>query len=315
MAHQDPAHTLDDAASVAKYHIYGCKGVDEGLVGQFTQRIDLVRTWGIKPGSRVLEIGCGQGDCTLAIAAAVGSEGHVTALDPARLDYGKTSIYRLRTLQIPTHFLHPGAPYNLGDAQEYIKAGALGTRITFVQIDPLAFMKDATERFDVAILAQSSWYFSSPKQLQETLRAASKVATRVCISEYALSSVNPLAAPHVLAVLAQAGLECRKPTSDSNVRTVLSPSGLVKLAKEGGLRLVTEKTVQAPETMHDGRWEVGAIRDRSFVEQINQFVRDPREVAVVNALRDATLRAAAALPEGKKVATMDIWVAEFVADP
>jgi predicted methyltransferase len=56
---------------------------------QSTQlRITFVEQWKIKPGSRVLEIGCGQGDCTAVLATAVGENGHVTALDPAPPDYG-----------------------------------------------------------------------------------------------------------------------------------------------------------------------------------------------------------------------------------
>ena len=37
----------------------------------------------------MLEIGCGQGDTTVALADAVGEEGSVVALDPGRPDYGK----------------------------------------------------------------------------------------------------------------------------------------------------------------------------------------------------------------------------------
>jgi predicted methyltransferase len=56
-------------------------------------RIELVRRWGIKPGSRVLEVGCGQGDCTAVLATAVGPEGHVVAVDPGAPDYGKLYPY------------------------------------------------------------------------------------------------------------------------------------------------------------------------------------------------------------------------------
>jgi len=40
------------------------------------------------PGSKVLELGCGQGDCTTVLATTVGGEGSVVAVDPAELDYG-----------------------------------------------------------------------------------------------------------------------------------------------------------------------------------------------------------------------------------
>lgn len=55
---------------------------------QMDHRLDLVSFWGITPGSRVLEIGCGQGDCTIVLADAVGESGHVDAVDPGAPDYG-----------------------------------------------------------------------------------------------------------------------------------------------------------------------------------------------------------------------------------
>ena len=60
---------------------------------QLSHRIHIIKNiWAIPPGSKVLEIGCGQGDCTLVLAAAVGESGRVDAVDPASLDYG---IYAL----------------------------------------------------------------------------------------------------------------------------------------------------------------------------------------------------------------------------
>jgi ubiquinone/menaquinone biosynthesis C-methylase UbiE len=42
-------------------------------------RLAIVSFWAIAPGSRVLELGCGQGDTTIALAHAV---------DPGSPDYG-----------------------------------------------------------------------------------------------------------------------------------------------------------------------------------------------------------------------------------
>ena len=50
-------------------------------------------------GSRVLEIGCGQGDTTVVLAELVGEEGKVIGVDPGPLDYGSCSCY-----PIPTFF-------------------------------------------------------------------------------------------------------------------------------------------------------------------------------------------------------------------
>ena len=63
-------------------------GGSPGYRPQFEHRVNIVKSWNILPGSRVLEIGPGQGDCTTVLASAVGDSGHVDAVDPAPLDYG-----------------------------------------------------------------------------------------------------------------------------------------------------------------------------------------------------------------------------------
>lgn len=51
-----------------------------GLTAQMSHRIKIVEFWGIAPGSRILELGCGQGDTTVALAHAVGPTGHIGKL-------------------------------------------------------------------------------------------------------------------------------------------------------------------------------------------------------------------------------------------
>ncbi len=51
-------------------------------------RLAILSKWGIPKGSKVLELGCGQGDCTAVLAELVGPNGYVTAVDPGSLDYG-----------------------------------------------------------------------------------------------------------------------------------------------------------------------------------------------------------------------------------
>lgn len=63
------------------------------IAWQMDHRLDLVSFWGIPPGSRVLEIGCGQGDCTVVLADAVGETGHVDAVDPGASDYGMQQFH------------------------------------------------------------------------------------------------------------------------------------------------------------------------------------------------------------------------------
>lgn len=57
-------------------------------LSQTNHRLQILHCFPISLGSRVLEIGCGQGDTTAVLAELVGESGHVTAVDPADLSYG-----------------------------------------------------------------------------------------------------------------------------------------------------------------------------------------------------------------------------------
>lgn len=208
-----------------------------------------------------------------------------------------------------------GSPYTLGQAQAHLRASPLGSRITFVQSDPVTFLQSSTEHYTTAVLAQCSWYFASPQVLADILGALLARADRVCISEYSLTASDARAAPHVLATFAQAALECRKPASVSNVRTVFSPERLRTAARSVGLVVRKEALMRPPDGMFDGRWEVGWVLSKKFEEQIEEFVSDVREKAVVVAARDS-VRAAAELLKAKdeKVHTMDIWVATLAKE-
>jgi hypothetical protein len=189
----------------------------------------------------------------------------------------------------------------------------LGPRITFVQDNPLEFLAATHETWDVAVLAACIWYFPEPDVVLATLKSLASKAKRICLSEFSLSARDPAAFPNVLAVLTQAALECRKPESTSNVRTVLSPKAIKEITEGAGLKLVEETVIEAPEGMFDGRWEVGAVLSQSFLDEINASVKDERERAVVVALRDAVETSKKNLPDGTKVRTMDVWVATFSA--
>jgi len=186
------------------------------------------------PGTKVLELGCGQGDTTAVLAELVGDEGHVTAVDPGSLDYG--------------------SPFNLGQAQSHLSAGRLGQRITWKEADPLDFLQsEPGTRYDITVLSICIWYFASPSVLLSILRTLSTRSTRIFIAEWSLSSSKMESYPHVLAALAQAALECRKPSSVSNVRTVLSPVAIEAYAKEAGWIVENRDVVNPRDNVLDGR--------------------------------------------------------------
>ncbi|KAG8898417.1 hypothetical protein FRB99_007446 [Tulasnella sp. 403] len=263
-------------------------------LSQTVHRIHLVDKWGIKPGDHVLELGCGQGDCTAVLVSAVGPTGHVTAIDPGSSHYG--------------------APFTLQQAQSHLSASSVGTRITWVNADPVEWLTNSTQeaKYDVAVLSHCIWYMSSPTIFHKTLQVLSTRAKRICIAEYSLSSSNPKATPHVLAALAQASLEAHKPSSESNIRTVLSPCTIKNIVEAvSGLTIDSEDTISPSHDLADGRWEVYVVKDKDFVDAARQHIQDERALSAVLALRDSTL---AAIPNAgglESVCTMDVWIASI----
>jgi predicted methyltransferase len=81
-----------DAESIARLSLHDPKhfGIQHS---QTLHRLEILKNWNISAGSRVLELGCGQGDCTTVLAHAVGEDGKVVAVDPASLDYGILPLY------------------------------------------------------------------------------------------------------------------------------------------------------------------------------------------------------------------------------
>lgn len=76
-----------DAASIARVSLHDPSHFSIQH-SQTLHRLVLLQYWDIAPGSKVLELGCGQGDCTTVLAYTVGERGSVVAVDPAELDYG-----------------------------------------------------------------------------------------------------------------------------------------------------------------------------------------------------------------------------------
>ncbi|KAF4124340.1 SAM-dependent methyltransferase [Geosmithia morbida] len=295
----------DDAASIARLSLHDPAHFSVQH-SQTLHRLVLLQHWNIAAGSRVLELGCGQGDCTAVLAHAVDEQGHVVAVDPADLDYG--------------------SPYTLGQAQSHISQGPLGGRITWVQQSPLDYLQSpslpppadgGTQAFDAAVLAHSLWYFASPSLVLSTLKALKRHSKRLLLAEWSLAASHPSAQPHVLAALAQGSLQCRRGDGDggdSNVRTVLGPKRIIELALEAGWQLNSETRVQGGEGLLDGQWEVSACLSSSFQRDVEDCLGtgDEREREVVVALRDACRASLEGVPGGRKgVRSMDVWVSDF----
>lgn len=204
---------------------------------QTGMRKKIVDAWGIRPGSRILEIGCGQGDMTAVLAHATGPMGHVDAFDPASPGYG--------------------APVTIGDSADCLLRSPLGSRITFhlgcdLFAGETAFGEDA---FDYAVFAHCSWYFDSIDRLTHAFRRTKQWARRLCLSEWDLVPRESSQLAHALAVLIQGQVEAFRRDSVSNIRTPLTKGTLEGLLADTGWGDLGAATVDSSD-LQDARWEI-----------------------------------------------------------
>lgn len=202
---------------------------------QTAHRWRLVEAWSIPVGSRILEIGCGQGDMTAVLAEHVGPNGSVVAIDLAKPDYG--------------------SPETLGQATQKILDSPVGNRVKF------HFERDVRDggfspgEFDVVVMAHCSWYFDSTKDLLESLKAIQPLAPSLAFAEwYLVPYINGQLA-HYLAVQIQALVQALKAKSKANIRTPLSLGQLYDLLSQSGWIVGVEKLVDSPD-LQDADWEI-----------------------------------------------------------
>ncbi|KAH8176496.1 methyltransferase domain-containing protein [Sarocladium implicatum] len=285
---------ISEAERIARHAII--PKVPNGLdieVAQVEHRIEIINSWRIKPGSRVLEVGCGQGTCTTVLAEFVGPNGHVDAFDNASLDYG--------------------APFTLGEAQSYISRGEMGSRITWHNEDLAEFLKDKIDlqkwSWDYIVFCHSLWYFDSRAQAAQLLRELRHRAGEFLVAEYAMAATEPRALPHVFASIARGMLESCKATSDENIRSLFGPLQVKDLIEEHGWAFSKRTVITPGEGLLDGSWEVGTVKSTAFLDEI-EAVEDPRQQLVLKSAREAVLGAVERIGK-ERVRTMDVWAASY----
>ncbi|KAH8927432.1 hypothetical protein BT69DRAFT_1278012 [Atractiella rhizophila] len=278
-------------------------------LAQVRHRISLVQNWGIEVGEKILEIGCGQGDCSVVLTAAVkggvreeDNAGHVTAIDPAPGDYG--------------------SPWTLKQAQDHlVSSTALAPHLQFRQIGPIehfASLPKEQDPYDATVLCHCSYYFESPSVLANILSAAKSKTKRIYFAEYALRASKMSQVPHVLSVLAQGALEAflgegkRQP----NVRTTFTPNQVKETASKHGWKVAKEGIFTPIDDLQDGIWELDTVVDKDWAKDILQG-DDEKKKAVIQAARDAVFNSFDTLgwKQGDKrhgtFTTMDVWWAVF----
>ncbi|KAK1986039.1 SAM-dependent methyltransferase [Colletotrichum cereale] len=304
--------------SLAKAYLHDPAHLHKVIVPQLAHRLRLATLWSIAPSTKVLDIGCGQGDSALVLAHVVGpppvdasdaasagaalpddppGPGHVTGLDPAPGAYG--------------------APYTLAESQAHILSSPYGARVTFHQSDTPGYLAaHPSASFDSATLCHSLWYFPSAaavSALFAALHSSGRVA-RLCFAEYSLKAGTPSQKPHELAVAAQRRFhELRGDRGftlhQANVRGALDPDEMVTLAQEAGWELRERGVVDTPG-MLDGQWEVGAVVDPSWADEvIGEGLAKEAEEELLGRVTEIKAAVADLKENGEKVATMDaVWV-------
>jgi SAM-dependent methyltransferase len=223
---------------------------------QTKHRLDLLSAWFGEisaaqtnlTSKTVLEIGCGQGDMTVALAWAVGCAGTVHAIDPAPLDYG--------------------LPETLGEAQARISSSAVGERIKWRRSDPVEAVRADPAILmgvDYIVLAHSLLYMRSGEYvvaLFQALREATSTSAigtqrkpKILIAEWGMKVSDERARAHLLAVQAQAA----QPLLSGNVQLYIEPKQISELTRQIGWKKEKEVWIDSPD-LDDGDWEVAAAR-------------------------------------------------------
>lgn len=268
----------------------------------FQHRLAITGAWDILPGSRILDIGCGQGESSLVLALTNGPYGHIMGIDSAPPDYG--------------------GPYTLEKSQRHIKGSKLGDRIEFLRADParLFLFHNTAGRFDVATLCHSLWYFPSRGSISDVFRRLADAGVRrLCLAEYGFRSSRPEQVPHVLAARAQTLFHALRKSAatglrEPNIRTALTPAELVDIAAQLGWRERRSGYLQPSPKMRDGQWEVQFVTSPLFQQWIEAegLKEDESLVAAISEVESSTRELRASGVEQWE--TMDVFWAVLELD-
>ncbi|CAI7630396.1 unnamed protein product [Penicillium glandicola] len=263
---------------------------------QIQHRLDILKKWNFLPGSKILEIGCGQGDCTLVMAYMVGDQGHVTAIDPAPLDYG--------------------APMTLGEAQNRLKQTPIGDRMTFCQSNLQEFLDSSAsaEVYDYAIFVHSIWYLPSADALQPMLAALRGRTKQLLIAEYSLDVHGDIAVlPHLLAAISQAEFNSRGNALDrnDNIQSIISPRMISALAQKAGWEFQKEDIIESHEGQEDARWEVHRVLSKEYGLR-SESSGDASRQGFANSLVHAVAESTRAIGPSPNLRTLPTWLGSWV---
>ena len=255
-----------------------------GFTGEITQtrlehRLRLTDFWNIYYGSKVLEIGCGQGETTAALAYSVGEDGFVYAIDLADESYG--------------------SPEDLGTARARLMNSHLGDRINMdlgvnILKDDFSFEDNS---FGYVVLSHSIWYLSSQEELRSILYKVRSWAPRICLAEWDPRITCFGQYRHFMAANIQAACEAYRISDHFNIKTMFYPNEIENALSSCGWDITDTQVIDA-FGVQDALWEIDIVKD-IFPSKISAIKNMPQKMKMlllsqINSLGDA--QAALAMP-------------------
>lgn len=211
----------------------------------------------------------------------------------------------------------------LGEAQSQLKSSPYGNRITFHQTNLQDFLNSGSSEplYDYAIFMHSIWYLPSVDILQSMLQSLRRRAKQLLIAEYVLDIRGDIAAlPHMIAAISQAEYNSRNDLEhssgrDDNIQSIMSAEMIRTAALQAGWEnLQKEEITEAAEDLEDGRWEVGRVLSKKYLErlELESGTSGKHRQEFASALIEAVEVSRRALGPQAKVKTLPTWQCSWV---
>jgi SAM-dependent methyltransferase len=225
---------------------------------QHQHRNEIINKFNIKKNTKVLEIGCGQGNSTYILASKVGENGLVVGIDTADENYG--------------------SPMTLEQSLELLLKSKLGKRINIKLNTNLLnditwdeFKKEYTEKFDYIVFMLSSWYIESEDQFKKLLIRLREIGNVLCFADFNPIPIYFENIPHYIAITLQSELYNIRNIYigenngyNPNVRSIFTVDKIKEIMIESKWKNILNESEIETDKLQDGKWEVSECLSNSF---------------------------------------------------